>query len=249
MNHFGPHIPPPCHNTPVARTVDPSGPVAIRALCEWRNGPNPGPWQTADPAEPLCQRACMWHHVTPAAVWDLGQSWAVLCTQSQGTPLCARADYPAVSRLLFRGSGRTTPAFSHCEVVWEKHSSLDPGENNIRTSQTRACVPVQTVVTGLAAVSLLRHPRLAVITSPLKGWKEMNVWIEKNSPFRSCQPSSCFSFCLFSAFIWVPAEGLECASNKKPVLTRGFPAVMSHWELVLEGKLSPFNLLFSGMGK
>lgn len=40
---LSPHIPPSCHNTPVARTVDPSGPVAIRALCEWRNGPNPGP--------------------------------------------------------------------------------------------------------------------------------------------------------------------------------------------------------------
>lgn len=61
------------------------------------------------------------------------------------------------------------PAFSHCEVVWEKHSSLHPGENRIRTSQTRVCVLVQTVVTGVAAVSLLRHPRLAVIISQFKG--------------------------------------------------------------------------------
>lgn len=37
-----PHIPPSCHNTPVARTVDPGGPVAFRILCEWRNGPKPG---------------------------------------------------------------------------------------------------------------------------------------------------------------------------------------------------------------
>lgn len=113
-------------------------------------------------------------------------------------PPCARADYPAVSRPLFHGSGCTTLAFSHCEVVWEKHSSLDPGENNIRTSQTRACVPIRTVVTGLAAVSLLRHPRLAVITSQLKGLKEMNVWIEKKQSLHEL--STIFMFLLLLVF-------------------------------------------------
>lgn len=95
-------------------------------------------------------------------MWDLGQA-EIYCVPRARAPPCTRPDYPAVSQLLFRRSGRTTPAFSHSEVVWEKHSSLDPGENNIRTSQTRACVLVQAVVTGLAAVSLLRHARLAVI--------------------------------------------------------------------------------------
>lgn len=179
-----------CQDRRSQRPCGHSGPLWME---EWAK---PRPWQTADPAEPLCQRGCMWHHVTPVAVWDLGQA-EVYCVPRARAPPCTRPDYPAVSRLLFRRSGRTTPAFSHCEVVWEKHSSPDPGENNIRTSQTRACVLVQTVVTGLAAVSLLRHARLAVIIWKFKGWKEMNVWIEKtiHSPSVNhlhVSSSSCF---------------------------------------------------------
>lgn len=140
-----------------------------------------------------------WLHVTshhPSGYVGSRADWGLLCTQSQGTPVHA-------SRLSCRVTAivpqvRTHyAAFSHCEVVWEKHSSLDPGENSIRTSQTRACVLVQTVVTGLAAVSLLRHARLAVIIWQFKEWKEMNVWIEKNSPFTTIKhldisSSSCF---------------------------------------------------------
>lgn len=181
---------------------------------EWAK---PWPWQTADLAQPLCLRGCMWHHVTPAAVWDLGQA-EVYCVPRDRAPPCTRPDYPAVSRLLFHRSGRTTPAFSHCEVVWEKHSSLDPGENSIRTSQTQACVLVQTVVTGLAAVSLLRHARLVVIIWEFKGCKELNEWIENQSSYK---PSWCFFFWLFSAYLSY-VECLGCAVNKKPDPTKAF---------------------------
>lgn len=82
---------------------------------------------------------------------------------------CARVqDHPAVSRLLFHRSGCITPAFSHCEVVWEKNSSHDPGENNIRTSQT-AYVLVQTVVTWLAIVFID-----FISFNSLGGLKQMN---------------------------------------------------------------------------
>lgn len=187
----------------------------------------------------------MWHHVTPAAVWVLGQA-EVYCVSRDWAPPCTRPDYPAVSRLLFRRSGRTTPAFSHCEVVWEKHSSLDPGENSIRTSQTQACVLVQTVITGLAAMSLLRHARLAVIIWQFKGCKELNEWKKKTVQLLTILV---FLF-LFVFFLYlIYDESLGCAVNKKPYPIKGFPAVMSYWEQVLESTLSPFNLLFPKSGK
>lgn len=133
---------------------------------EWAK---PWPWQTADLAEPLCQRACMWHHVTPRGCVGSRAELSVIVYPEPGHP---RARVPIIlpcHGYCSAGLDALRQAFSHCEVVWEKHSSLDPGENNIRTSQTRACVLVQTVVTGLAAVSLLRHARLAEIISQFKG--------------------------------------------------------------------------------
>lgn len=87
------------------RSQQPCGHLEPLWMEEWAK---PCPWQTADWAEPLCRGGCMWHHVTPAAMWDLGQA-EVYCVARAGAPLCTRPDYPAMSRPLFRGPGRSSP--------------------------------------------------------------------------------------------------------------------------------------------
>lgn len=216
------------------RSQRPCGYLGPLWMEEWAK---PWPWLTAELAEAFCQRGCIWHHITPAAVWDLGQA-EVHCVARARAPPCTRPDYPAVSRLLFHRSGHTTPAFSHCEVVWEKHSSLDPEENNIRTSQTRACVLVQTGVTGLAAVSLQNQQWSFDSLRAERRW--MCEW--KNLSIHTLSTFSVFLLLLVFFLYLNYAERLGGAVNKKPVLTKGFPGVM-------QGKLSSSMLLFSRIGK
>lgn len=151
-----------------------SSPLGIWALCGRRSRPSPGHYKLLTKHNLCCWvGAC---DITSSPWGSVGSraGSSSLCVQSQST-LCTRPGSSCHVTSIVHRSGLTTLAFSHYEVVWEKHSLLVMvrefnQRGMLETHEIQEKITVEQIPTVSKLLTLTHTPASVEIIS-LISWK------------------------------------------------------------------------------